>query len=99
MTLYFENSSFGKEGLNTHVLAWTMCISLSNFLDTDFYFDYEIPCSTPPDYASHPDYKDRFGILLESDRSLVSDLMSIKNRRVFEIDRTVENKAEYQVIW
>lgn len=93
--LYYQNASFGKEGLNTHVMAWTMCISMSNFLDKDFYFDYEIPCSTPPDYASHPDHKERFGVLMTSKRSLVSQLMDIPNRRVFGVDRNVENKGSY----
>jgi hypothetical protein len=76
-----------------------MCISLSNFLDRDFYFDCEIPSSTPPEYASQPEFKDKFSILLESPRSLVSQLMDIPNRRVPEIDRSVKNKAEFQLLY
>ncbi len=97
--IYFENASHGKEGLNTHVMSWTLCISLSNFLDRDFFFDFEIPCSTPPDYASRPEFKDKFKLLLESPRSLVSQLLEIPNRRVFEIQREVENKAAFNLIY
>src|SRR5687767_4993517 len=97
--IYFENASWGKEGLNTHVMSWTMCIAFSNFLDRDFYFDFEIPCSTPPSYAFEPEYKDRFALLLDSPRSLVSQLLQIPNRRVFEIDRTQPDKAEYQLLY
>lgn len=97
--IYVENASRGKEGLNTHVMSWTMCISLSNFFDRDFYFDYELPSSTPPDYASQPEFKDKFKSLLESPRSMVSDLLDIPNRRMSEIDRSVEDKAEFQLLY
>jgi hypothetical protein len=105
--IYFENASRGEEGLNTHVMSWTMCISLSNFLDRDFFFDFEIPCSTPPSYASRPEFREKYGILLESRRSLVSQLVEIPNRRVFEIDREPPStneargfrKAEFQLIY
>src|SRR5687768_17491957 len=98
--IYFENASRGEEGLNTHVMSWTMCISLSNFLDRDFFFDFEIPCSTPPDYASRPEFREKFRLLLESPRSLVSQLVEIPNRRVFEIDRDDgSRKAEFQLIY
>ncbi|MFM9903968.1 MAG: O-fucosyltransferase family protein [Pyrinomonadaceae bacterium] len=97
--IYIQNTSFGLEGFNTHVMGYTLAISLSNFLDRDFFFDFEIPCSTPPDYASKDGYKDKFGALLTAKRSLVSDLVDIPNRRVFEIDRDAANKAEYQLLW
>ncbi|MEQ1924379.1 MAG: O-fucosyltransferase family protein, partial [Pyrinomonadaceae bacterium] len=57
------------------------------------------PCSTPPDYASKEEYKDKFGALLTAKRSLVSDLVKMPARRVFEIDREVANKGEYQMLW
>ena len=97
--IYFENASQGKEGFNTHVMSWTMCVSLSNFLDRDFYFDSEIPCSTPPDYASHPDLEKKFSLLLESPRSLVSELVDIPNRRLFEIDRSQKRKAAFELLY
>ena len=80
-------------------MSWTMCISLSNFLDRDFYFDYELPSSTPPDYASQPEFKNKFKMLLESPRSMVSQLLDIPNRRVSEIDRSVADKAEFQLLY
>lgn len=83
--IYFENASFGTEGFNTHLMSYTLCISLSNFLERDFFFDLEIPCSTPPEYASDPLYKDKFSILLESPRSRVSELVKIPNRRCFRL--------------
>jgi hypothetical protein len=95
--IYFENASRGAEGFNTHVMSWTFCVSFSNFLGRDLYFDFEIPSSTPPAFAFTDDYKSKFGILLESQRSLVTDLVQIPNRRVFEIDRTLENKASFQM--
>src|SRR5690242_12027487 len=94
--IYFENCSKGSEGFNTHVIAYTLCISLSNFLGQDFYFDYEIPSSSPPGFASKPGWSEKFGILMSSPRSLVSDLIAIPNHRIFEIDRNVENKIELQ---
>lgn len=97
--IYFENASRGNEGLNTHVMSWTFCVSFSNFLDRDFYFDFEIPCSTPPAFASLDPFKDRFKILMDSERSLVTDLVIIPNRRVFEIDREVEDKRSLQLLY
>ena len=94
--IYFENCSQGTEGFNTHVIAYTLCISLSNLLDRDFYFDFEVPSSSPPDYAAKPEWKQKFGVLMESPRSLVSDLLMLSNRRVYEIDRNVANKLELQ---
>ena len=97
--IYFENGSYGAEGLNTHVYSWTLCIAFSNFLERDFYFDYEVPSSRPPEYVLRPEFKDRFRILLESPRSLVSELLDIPNRRVDSIDRDVGNKIGYQLLY
>jgi hypothetical protein len=77
-------------------MSWTMAVTMSNFLDRDFVFSYEIPCSTPPDYASHPDYKDRFGVLMSSKRSLVSDLLDIPNRRIAEPDELPSQRLSYR---
>lgn len=97
--IYFENASHGIEGFNTHVMSYTLAISFSNFLDRDFYFDFEIPSSTPPAFALLEPFKDRFKILLESHRSMVSDLVRIPNRRIYDIDRDVANKASYQMLY
>lgn len=97
--IYFENASLGEEGFNTHLLSYTLCVSLSNFLDRDFYFDYEIPCSTPPDYAFREEFRDKYKILLESERSLVTDLVEIPARRRYEIEREAENKLALQLIY
>jgi len=78
-------------------MSWTFCISFSNFLDRDFYFDFEIPSSTPPEFALKDKFKKKFGILFESERSLVSDLLRIPNRRTLEVDRDVDNKASFQM--
>ena len=96
--IYFENASKGSEGFNTHLMSYTWCITFSNFLNSPFYFDYEIPCSTPPDFASRDEYKDKFAIVLSSERSVVSQLVDMPANRVFEIDRTPKNKAEYQLL-
>jgi len=90
--LYFENHRKGFAGLNNHVIPYTFCIGLSNFLDRDFYFDHEVPTYTPPAFAVSGKLKEKFDIVMKSRRSLVSDLLQIKNRRQFEIDRNVPNK-------
>jgi hypothetical protein len=97
--IYFENGSRGEEGLNTHVYSWTLCIAFSNFLGRDFFFDYEVPCTHPPEYVWKPEFKDRFRILVESPRSLVSDLLDIPNRRVDRIDRNTKKKVGYQMLF
>jgi hypothetical protein len=97
--IYFENCSYGKEGWNTHVYSWTLCIALSNFLDRDFYFDYEVPSPRPPEYVLRPEFKDRFKLIIESPRSLVSDLVDIPNRRVDDIDRSIGNMVGYQLTY
>ena len=95
--IYFENCSYGKEGFNTHVYSWTLCIAFSNFLDRDFYFDYELPSPRPPEYVLRPEFSERFKIIMDSPRSLVSDVIDIPHRRVDRIDRDVENKVGYQL--
>lgn len=97
--LYFENASFGKEGFNTHVMSWIMAASISNFVDCDFFFEFEIPSSIPPDFAGRPEFKGKFDCLLTSKRSLVSDIVQTPNRRVFEIDRTSSNKLELKLLY
>ncbi len=94
--IYFENCSKRTEVFNTHVIAYTLCISLSNFLGREFYFDFEIPSSSPPEFAQNPEWAEKFGILIASPRSLVSDLLMIPNRRVYEIDRSLGKKIELQ---
>ena len=50
--IYFENYKRGRgTGLNNHVIPYTFCSALSNFLDRDFYFDSEIPTNVPPPFA------------------------------------------------
>lgn len=94
--IYFENYRKSRPGLNNHVISYVLCVSLSNFLDRDFFFDFELPCSTPPDFAVNSDLKKKFEIVMNSPRSLVSELLTIPNRRVFEIDREVQNKIAYE---
>lgn len=90
--IYFENYQKGLSGFNNHLIPYVFCISLSNFLDRDFYFDYEVPCVAPPVFAVTGKLKEKFKILIESERSNVSDMVEIPNRRRFEIDRQIENK-------
>lgn len=97
--IYFENASYGAEGLNTHVYAYTLAIAFSNLLDRDFYFDYELPSARPPEFVLRPEFKDRFRILLDSPRSLVSELLEIPNRRVNKIDRSIQNKIGFQLVY
>ena len=96
--LYFENYLKSEIGFNNQVISYTLCISLSNFLNRDFFFGNEYPSNTPPDYAVNSGLKDRFEFLVNSRRSLVSDLIKTPARRIFEIDRNVENKICYQDI-
>ncbi len=97
--LYFENASRGVEGFNTHVMSYTLAASLANFLDRPFYFDFEIPSSTPPDFAFDDQFRERFSLLLTSERSLVSDLITTPVRRVQSIDRGLANKLELQLVY
>ena len=94
--IYIENAAQGLDGLTIHVMTYVSSICLSRFLDRPFYFDYEIPCSTPPAYALRDEFKDKFAILMNSERSLVSDLLDMPANRVFEIDRSIPNKASYE---
>ena len=97
--IYFENASYGEEGFNTHVMSFTLCIALSNFLARDFEFDFEVPSSSPPDFALKPPFANKYRILLESKRSNVSDLVKIPNRRVNKVDRTVTSRLELQLVY
>lgn len=97
--IYIENAAKGLDGLTIHVMTYVSSICFSKFLSRPFYFDYEIPSSTPPDYASKDEFKDKFAILMKSDRSLVSDLLDMPADRVFEIDRSVPNKASYEKLY
>lgn len=97
--IYFENYYKGTAGLNNHVIPYTFCISLSNFLDRDFYFDYEVPPTTPPVFATEGSLKEKFAILMQSPRSVVSDLVKIPNRRRDAIDRTSRNKMRIDDPW
>lgn len=94
--LNFENHRRGHAGLNNHVIPYTFCIALSNFLDRDFYFDFEVPTFTPPAFAVSGKLKEKFEIVMNSPRSLVSDLLQIENRRRFEIEREVPNKIRIE---
>ena len=96
--IYFENSLRQEEGFNTHVMRYTLCIAISNFIDRDFYFAGGRPSNTPPDYAvSGPD-KDRYSILMKSERSDVLDLVRIPNRRRLELGPKTDNSIEVQVM-
>lgn len=90
--IYFENHYKGTAGLNNHVVPYSLCVSLSNFLDRDFYFDHEVPPSTPPRFAVTGKLKDKFAVLMNSPRSVVSDLVKIPNRRRRTIGRNIANK-------
>jgi hypothetical protein len=94
--LYIENAAKGLDGFTTHVMSYTFCICFSKFLGQPFYFDYEIPASTPPVYALRDEFKEKFGVLISSPRSLASQLVDMPADRVFEIDRTVPNKVAYE---
>ncbi len=95
--IYYENASRGEEGFNTHVLSYTLAVSLSNFLERDLYFAFEKPSSTPPDYINNTGYRDRFAILVESGRSLVSELLILPAARVKEFDPDPARKLELQL--
>jgi len=97
--IYFENASRGEEGFNTHVMSFTLCVALSNFLGREFEFDFEVPSSSPPDFASKPVFADKFRLLLESRRSNVSDLLQIPNRRVTKVDRSSTNRLDLELVY
>jgi hypothetical protein len=90
--IYFENHRMGRAGLNNHVLPYTLCIAISNFLERDFYFDHEIPPSTLPDVRSEGKLKDALEFVKASRQSLVSNLVDIPSRRCFDIDRNTDKK-------
>ena len=94
--IYFENYKKGEAGFNNHLVPYTLCASLSNFLERDFFFDFECPPYTPPEFAVKGDERHKFKLLMESRRSLVSDLVKLPNRRVYEIDRDTPNKIRLE---
>ena len=96
--IYFESYQKGYIGFNNQLISYTLCVSLSNFLERDFFYDYDCPSATPPDYAVNSKLKDKFKILLDSKRSLVSDLLNMPVRRCYEIDRNVENKIRFDSV-
>lgn len=85
--IYFENYQNGTAGWNNHVIPYTLCIAISNFLERDFFFDHEIPPSTPPHVHPIGKLKEEIEFVMKSKPSLVSDLVKTPNRRRFEIDR------------
>jgi hypothetical protein len=93
--IYFESTQAGGEGFNTHVMRYTMCISLSKFLGQPYFFNSEQPSSTPPNFAVSGYGKDKFSVLLESPRSTVTELLQIAGESLSEIDPDVEKK--YQI--
>ncbi len=97
--IYIENAAKGLDGLTTHVMTYVSAICFSKFLGRPFYFDYEVPCSTPPAYALRDEYKDKFAILMNSERSTISQLLDMPANRVFEIDRGISNKAAYEKLY
>lgn len=90
--IYFENHNNGVAGLNNHVVPYTLCIAISNFLERDFYFDHEIPTSTLPEVHPVGRLKEELAFVAASERSLVSELVEIPNRRGFKVDRNVKKK-------
>jgi hypothetical protein len=96
--IYFENASYGKEGLNTHVMSLTMCAALSQFLDRDFYFDFELPSSTPPAFAFEPALKDKYSVLIDSPRSYVSQLLDLGSLRRLSSVPESKNRIDLQLL-
>jgi hypothetical protein len=90
--IYFQNHRKGKSGLNNHVIPYTLAVALSNFLEREFFFDHEIPTITLPPLRPEGRLESRIRHVIDAPRSLVSDLLAIPGRRVFEIDRTEEGK-------
>ncbi|HEX6279532.1 MAG TPA: O-fucosyltransferase family protein [Pyrinomonadaceae bacterium] len=85
--IYFENHCHGRTGLNNHVIPYTLCVAISNFLDRDFFFDHEIPTITLPTVTAGGPLKSQIQHLIGAERSLVSDLLDIPARRVREVER------------
>lgn len=97
--IYFENYKKGTSGLNNHVIPYTLCISLSNLLERDFFFDYELPPNFPPVFATDGRLKEKFSFLTASPRAVISDLVKIPNGRVFDVDRSAANKTRIEDCW
>src|SRR5687767_1886923 len=90
--IYFENHNQGRAGFNNHVIPFTLCTAISNFLERDFYFDHEVPSFTLPHVHLDGSLKNELEHVVSARRCLVTDLLEIPNRRVFEIDRNTSNK-------
>jgi hypothetical protein len=90
--IYFENHCQGVTGLNNHVVSYTLCTAISNFLERNFYFDFELPTITLPEVDTSGPLKTELEHVIHSKRSLVSDLLDIPGRRVFAVDRNVSSK-------
>ena len=90
--IYFENHCKGVTGLNNHVVSYTLCTAISNFLGREFYFDYELPTITLPEVSAEGPLKTQLAHVMNSRRSMVSELLDIPVSLVFDIDRGVRNK-------
>jgi hypothetical protein len=90
--IYFENHGLGRSGLNNHVVSYTLCIAISNFLERDFYFDHELPTITLPIVTADGPLERQIKQIMSARRSLVSDLLDIPNRRISEIARDADPK-------
>lgn len=77
-------------------MSYTLCLSLSNFLDREFFFDYDFPSIGPPDYAVNSDLKKKFEILMNSKRSLVTELVDMPARKCFELEREIPKKVRLE---
>lgn len=90
--IYFENHCKGVTGLNNHVVSFTLCTAISNFLDRDFFFDHELPTITLPEVRLDSALESELRHIVNAERSLVSDLLAIPNRRIHEVDRSIGRK-------
>ncbi|MBV9242043.1 MAG: hypothetical protein JO314_08540 [Acidobacteria bacterium] len=97
---YTEMTGRGGDGFTTHLMTWSFCVAFSHYLGgRPFYLSHEVPASTPPEYATKPEFRDRYGVLLRSPRSLVSNIVDMPANRVFDLDRNAENKLELQLLY
>jgi len=96
--IYYENAFRGPEGFNSQLVRYTMCLALSNFLERPFYLASGEPSNTPPEYASSPEYADRYRIIMESERSRVEDLLTIPRRMVTEMVEESPNSFEVEIL-
>lgn len=97
--IYFENYVKGKVGLSNQLMSYTLCVSLSNLLEREFFFDYDLPSNTPPDYAVTSDLREKYKIIMNSQRSAVSELVQMPHRRCRDINRQTPNKIRFDGIF